>query len=751
MKKNPPLDNRFDSLIQMFKDIPADTPIDDVLPKLPKYIIGIEQTGDVYFDLSYLCATLIIECGPQIEDHMLMRINAARKFLQCVLSWGIYPHLPKSLHVKFLDNPHWLDTEAPPRLLRPNSKMLDAIDSFLSNPNLSLMHPLFVQHAICVFYYLEPERLSHVIEGQKTETVIASILALFPTGLKLMQLLIDTIKERTDSFEALENTPFPPELCARAISAPPSNEDPDKYYEKLIPRIFSAIESKKGDTIAKCILTHLIKLYPKQLYKNFDLSPLLEWPTEKNIAPLLYQLETYFYPHDLQKLLIEPLPQRVAFIAALTTSEINNKSIHILKNYMKEDDLGIDLILSIAENATLSPVGLDKYTILHNDKGLFAINDDEREDDFDIISQMLTVLSEIIDLKNTIKIVDRLPPVMNGIHFISQIISRYKEIDSNLGLSLLTFISKLDKDQGRENIGADIAKLVIEMCPTLKTVPQNIVDSLGEYVPEIRLFEIIKNDETNKESSSFDFNKEQLLQDLISPTVPLRARGLYTLRRGVMKKGHPLRNEEVIKSIFPTIEKQLKDQESFVFMNAIFCLESIADVFPHLVIETLTNQFPQKDEALSLKVGQVLMLCARRTGPGLVHSADGNLCGFFIKAFARGVQHSSSLVQASSLSDLSTFVEALSFGCFTWFTDIVATVVSSWQAHKPIPVRRAASYTAYKIVQTMGKGFEEFSKEDLLNLIDCVKMNRGGEIDDVAHQNAEDCYQTLWDICPMLL
>ncbi|KAK8900634.1 Transport and Golgi organization protein 6 [Tritrichomonas musculus] len=751
MSNETNFDPRFDTLIQMFKELPQDTPIDKALPQLPQYVSGIEHTGNIYFDLPFLCATIIIECGPQIEESMISRVNASRKLLQCVISWGIYPHLPKSLHIKFLDKPHWLDTEAPPRLLRPNPIMMNALDSFLSNPGLSLIHPLFVQHAICIFYYLEPERLPHVIENQKTETVIASILALFPTGLKLMQLLIDTIKERTDSFEALENTTFPPKLCARAISAVPEKDDPDEYYKKLMSRVFSAIESKKGDTLAKYILTNSIQYFSKQFYQNFDLSSLLEWPTEQNIAPLLYKLETYFFPTDLQKLLIEPLPQRIAFIAALTTGEINNRAIRILQSYMKNDELAVDLILSIAENATLSPIGLDNYTIIHNDKGLFAVVDDEREDDFDIISQMLKDLGEIIDLKNTIKIVNLLPPVMNGINFISQIISRYKEIDEELAICLLNFISKLDQNQGKADVGADIAKLVIEMCPSLKSVPQNVVDSLGEFVPEIRLLSIINENEKNSNSDDFEFDKNQLLQDLVSPTVPLRARGLYTLRRGVMKKGHPLRDEKVIKSIFPTIEKQLKDKDSFVFMNAIFCLESIADVFPHLVIETLANQFPQKDEALSLKVGQVLMLCARRTGPGLVHSADGNLCGHFIKAFARGVQHNSSLVQASSLSDLSTFVEALSFGCFPWFTDIVATVKSSWQAHKPIPVRRAASYTVYKIVQTMGKGFEEFSKDDLMNLIDCVKMNRGGEVDEVAHQNAEDCYQTLWDICPMLL
>jgi hypothetical protein len=127
------------------------------------------------------------------------------------------------------------------------------------------------------------------------------------------------------------------------------------------------------------------------------------------------------------------------------------------------------------------------------------------------------------------------------------------------------------------------------------------------------------------------------------------------------------------------------------------------------------------------------------------------LCGFFIKAFARGCGHASDLVQASSLSDLATFVEVLHFGVAPWFADIVRTIVVKTQVHQGFQIRRAGSYLAYKVVQVLGTGFPDFAREDLEVLIDCVKRMREGELDEIAHQNAEDCYQTMWDICSMLL
>ena len=743
----PPMDPRFKNFWQMFRDYPPKTPVDEVLPNIPKYLGDFPQTGDIYFDVSFLAAKVLIDCVPQIEDHMISRINCAVKLMELVLSWGVYPHLPRSLHVAFLDEPHWVQSTAPPRLLRPKQEMLDALEVLLSSNGLALVHPLFVQHAICLFYYLQPEKLDDILANQKTDTIIASIMGLFSTGLELMDLLIQTIKERNDSFEAIEQSAFPSNVCARAIAAVPKNDDPDEYYAKIMPKVFNAISSNKGAMVGKCVLSYAIKFFKNYFYKNFDLSPLLDWPNENNIAPVLWRLDNFFFSQDLQALLIPPLPQRITFIAALTMGNINDRAINILRSYMKDDDLAVELIKSIAENATLSPLGLDKYFIEQKDDGLFAVEDTERDNDFDIISQMLTILAELVELKNTIRLVNILPAAMNGFHFVSQLLLRFKEIDAEVATNLLKYISKLETEK---TLSTDIVKLILEMCPQLKEIPQLVVDSYGELIPELKLYKIIGADK-NDSKDDIKFDKVELLQDLESPIVPLRARGLYTLRRGVMQKGHPLRDESTLKSIFPIIEKDLKHSDTFVFLNAIFCLEVVADVFPHLVIETLAAQFPQKDIDLSLKVGQVLMLCARRTGPGLIHSPDGNLCGFFIKAFARGVAHESSLVQASSLSDLATFVETLSFGCFPWFTDIVATVCSCWQIHKPVDVRRAASYTAYKIVKTMGKGFEEFSKDDLHNLIECVKKMRLGELDEVAHQNAEDCYQTLWDICPMLL
>jgi hypothetical protein len=413
---------------------------------------------------------------------------------------------------------------------------------------------------------------------------------------------------------------------------------------------------------------------------------------------------------------------------------------------MVERAAAIQLIRSIVEVASLCSLGLDGFQIVANGEGAFAFAKDDEVDEIPIMQKMREVVAGCLDLEFAIDVMSLLPATMEGIHFASLIIGRFKEFNVQVGASVLLFVSTLSNFS---EIAIEIARNVIELTPKLSVLPERVIKSfLGEALPELSLFETSESTKSERESG---FDRTELIRDLTSPMLPLRARGLFNLRMGVLTVGHPLRDEKMLQTLFPTIERQLQNDDTYVYLSAINCLESIAIVFPQLVVKMLTDQFPHPNEGLSLQIGQVLMLCAQRNGPGLVHSPDGNLCGCFIAAYARGCAHESDLVQASSLSNLASYVEALHFGVAPWFTDIVRTVHQMWQAHCPLQVRRAAAYLAYKCVKIFGADFSQFSVQDLDLLIAAVKRVRDGEFDEVSHQNAEDCYQLLWDICPMRL
>jgi hypothetical protein len=743
-------DPRFRPLRAFFLRTSKDkSSVSEVLSKIPEFLASFEQTGDPYFDFSLFCAVILLETMKRIPDTELSIINTVRRMISVVINWGIYPHLPKSIHIKFLeDEPVWFDNLAPPRLLRPRVEMMDALSALFQSPGLALIQPLFLQHAISIFYYLAPDRIGAVLEFQRTEVIVASLLGLFPTGLRLTPLLMSTIMERSDSFEALEDSSFPPNVIAKVLAAPPSTCTEEEYYCALFKKAFDAIRSTKGGGLARLIVSRVANTRINHFWANFSMDALVDWPSDRTIAPIFWTINHSLFPEDLAKVLLPPAPHRALFVAIQTEGSTHDEASILIQNFLKAGSSATQFVLSIVEVASLSPLGLDGFQIVANEAGVFAFaNDKENDltDDLSLLEKMRALLAKLVSLSDVDDIVRHLPPTMEGIHFLSEVLPRFTSFAPDFSASLLLFLSKLDAFR---EIATDIARQVLEHSKSLASVPESVVSSfLVSEIPELALLSRVSISEPSKEP----FDRAALLQDLTSPLVPLRARGLFTLRKGVQTSGHALRDESAIRAIFPSIEKQLQHADSFVFLSAVYCLEAIAVVFPHLVVETLTAQFPRDDEGVSLKVAQTLMLCVRRNGPGLVHSADGNLCGCFIRAFARGCGHPSDLIQASSLSNLASFVETLRFGVAQWFADITRTMDQAWQSHNPLQVRRAASYLAYKTVQALGTGFADFSPGDLAVLVEAVKRMRTGEFDEVAQQNAEDCYDCLWEICPMLL
>lgn len=727
-------------------------PINQVINEISNDIPEIEKTGNVYFDLAHYCAHVILNYLPEDPNLNIHSQRAVSYAMTCIINWGIYPHLPKSIQIEFYDMESWLFAPAPPRMFRPEQYFLDALDKFFCDVNYAEMHGLLLQHAISVLHFLDKELLKKIMDNQNTETLFSCVLGLVPVGINVAYLLTDIVLNRSDSLEAIQNTVFPPPMLAKAIGTPPAKETQDEYYNKLFTKLIEAIRSGKGDKLSKEIISYIITTRPEQFLKNVDLSPLIEWPTttEKPLGTLLWTLENVLLNRTARKVLISPMPHRILFIAAQTEGEIHTRCMNLIKKVLINEDTVIPFVKVIVADSSLSPLGLDSYSVKVVPEGVFVEEDDPDElRELLTITKMRELIAPLIKPEYMESLIQALPGTFGAVQLISQVMPAIKKISPQWGVPLLSFLSRV---KGDAEIGVDIVSIAKTVFQGLEVdeLPRQVINTFGGDIPE--MLSMKYSDE--KEGPSGDPVTDiiqAITNDLTSPIPALRGRGLFELRRGVMEKGNILREEENIKKILPLAENQLKHEESYVYINAIRCLESVGDVFPHLVVKKLCEEFPKNDVALSLKVAQTLMLLARRTGPGLIHSPNGNLCGHFIKAFSRGVAHESTLIQAASLSDMAEFVSALEFGCANWLTDIVLTIDSAWQTHHVVDVRRAASYLCYKIILVLGEGFGECSPEDVKLLGNIVKRNKEAELDDVAHQNAEDCYQTMWDCAASFL
>ena len=180
MEKSP----KYQKLEQLFlKDYKERANIKEVLPHLPEYIIDINQTGDIYYDFSFFCAIFIIEDIKSLDSSYITTLNIFRRALQAVVNWGIFPHLPKSIQFSFNSNTHWIDSPAPPRLLRPAPETLNALELAIKSPDFSLLTPTFLPHLVATFHYLEPTRLSEITAKLNTGSLLTVYLALLPKKL----------------------------------------------------------------------------------------------------------------------------------------------------------------------------------------------------------------------------------------------------------------------------------------------------------------------------------------------------------------------------------------------------------------------------------------------------------------------------------------------------------------------------------------------------------------------------------------
>jgi len=731
----------------LFKTFRSDSKAEEILESLDKMLEGIERTYDLYQNFAMYCSNVLIQTLPNVEALTIHQIRCISYAMACIINWGIYPHLPKSIQMEFNDDPHWVYDNAPPRLYRPQNICLQSLRVFLNSPCTSDLYSLFLHHCLSIFYFIEPHEIHDLCKTQPTGILFTSIMYLVTYKIRVEKLLVELVIDRSDSFEAIESTMFPSHIVAKAIAAPPSKESSDDYYQMLIPRLFEALRTGKGAVLARFTIEKIIVSKPDVFLKYFDLSPLLDWPTKDPIGSIVLTLDRFLNKLTVHNVLLPPIPHRLLFLASQLDGVLRDKCIRMVKLYIGNLYDCTEFLNSILSDSTLSTLSLDGFVIVSNDKGVY-IEIIQDQDELEILEEMRSLLSQCFDTKFFKDIVMTLPPTFGSVQFLSCVLPEIKSFDSELAVSILTFLSTIKEQKDAPFDLPSIAKTIFENTTNLKSIPSCVIDRFGYDVPELRALSVIQRDNSQ---THFDFDPKKLIDEITSSIPAIKGKGLFELRKGVMQNDHPLRELKNIEVLLPIINKQLSDRDSFVYLGAIRAMEAIADVYPDLVIEKLSEQFPHKEIGTSLTISQVLMVCARRTGPGLVHSKKGNLCGYFIKAFARGTSHESSLIHASSISSLATFVENLSYGIGPWLTDIVVTIDSSWQSHKAIEIRRAASYLCVKLIESIGEGFSETSYNDIKLLANCVKRNREGEFDEVSHSNAELSYQILWDNAPSVL
>ncbi|ODQ66192.1 hypothetical protein NADFUDRAFT_50115 [Nadsonia fulvescens var. elongata DSM 6958] len=207
-------------------------------------------------------------------------------------------------------------------------------------------------------------------------------------------------------------------------------------------------------------------------------------------------------------------------------------------------------------------------------------------------------------------------------------------------LSLLTALIS----EAEQNINVDDQKLLSSAIPLLKYIADNATGSLSTRTTMCRqlLTQVLAGDtpgpggeKSNPTDSNLNSRKilQEALAGLDDPLVPVRAHSLTTIRTLVQNRD-PLLDMTTALNVFMA---QLKDEDSFIYLNAIKGLEVLADIYGPSVLPLLLNQYISPGVPIDerLKVGEVLLRAEQRLGEALVGSAAELIAKYMISIIRR--------------------------------------------------------------------------------------------------------------------
>ncbi|RKP17449.1 hypothetical protein ROZALSC1DRAFT_30741 [Rozella allomycis CSF55] len=233
------------------------------------------------------------------------------------------------------------------------------------------------------------------------------------------------------------------------------------------------------------------------------------------------------------------------------------------------------------------------------------------------------------------------------------------------------------------------------------------------------------NEKKSKEEEAFFSELKQCMKQLNSEQVPARAAALYKLKL-LIRKHKFLIKEEILLQCFDTFLHHLKDEDSFVYLNAVKCLSTLTDLFPDKIIPKIFTEYASKfenveisediytgDDEYQIRLGESLLQTIQRLG-----SAVDCYVTMILPTLLRLIdrQRSSRLV-SSALSLLSSISEASPFSLRFEIFNISKFCVDCIKMETNIDIRRASLCLLKFILNGFGDDIYNFLNNEFVQEI----------------------------------
>ncbi|KAI8915237.1 hypothetical protein DFJ77DRAFT_360466 [Powellomyces hirtus] len=198
----------------------------------------------------------------------------------------------------------------------------------------------------------------------------------------------------------------------------------------------------------------------------------------------------------------------------------------------------------------------------------------------------------------------------------SMLLSEDEEAVS-LGMALLTAILSNDETVIETEINTTLEDILI----ILQALSAHEKDEISFLARELRVLIVTRNSSLEADDDSENQAKrtsletlQEAMKELADDLLPVRAHGMHLLRHLVLAKD-PVLKERIYETNAIFLD-QIKDDDSFIYLNAIKGLASLTDVYPGATLTSIAERYAQDAFNLDyrLRIGEALLQTMQRCG-----------------------------------------------------------------------------------------------------------------------------------------
>lgn len=410
-----------------------------------------------------------------------------------------------------------------------------------------------------------------------------------------------------------------------------------------------------------------------------------------------------------------------------------------------------DLVINNDDLSTLLFHYLLKSSVDNNQSIETSIENEEK-----YINKKMELMKLLIKLANNRNI--QKAQIKNPINILNFVKLLFNNINNNkddenieiLYVSLMLIKLILEEEKPNDWQPFDEFSLFL-MNKNIK-INDNLTSTINELITIIKK-RGIKPSKFDQDTSIDDKKQrefDEALKDTNDPLLPVRAHGLMILTKKIESSDSiALAKKDLLLSIF---QKNLTDDDSFVYQIAINGLCALASKYPNELVEILVNVFidlpnnyDQDDNIITpenrVKLGEIIIKTMKKIGE-LSYSYKNIL----INGFLRGTCDNDYLVRASSLSCIGELCQILGYRLSDEIKRILSHIKNIITTDKSPEVRRAAVMVTTLLLRGLGKDALVELGQDLLPLYRGIKYLRNNDDDEVLRLHAQLTLEEFDDI-----